>query len=95
MGYPPSGVCGHSSGGDRVGAIATGIAIRGADVTAMILFPLGCVVVMTVGAVQLMKLANQNAQRRIAAGEFPDLDARYSVASTSIGDVPAARRAGR
>jgi hypothetical protein len=77
------------------GAIATGIAIRGADVTAMILFPLGCVVVMTVGAVQLMKLANRNAQRRIAAGEFPDLDARYSVASTSIGDMPAARRAGR
>jgi len=55
-------------------ATATGIAVAGADVTAMILLPVGSVVVMSVGAVQLMKLANRNAQRRIAAGEFPDLD---------------------
>ena len=61
-------------------AMATGIAFRGADVTAMILFPAASVVVMTFGALQLMKLANRTAQRRIAAGEFPDLDRLKGVA---------------
>ena len=31
--------------------------------------------VVVVGTVQLMKLANRSAQRRIAAGEFPDFGA--------------------
>ncbi|UCD23555.1 MAG: hypothetical protein JSW51_10990 [Gemmatimonadota bacterium] len=55
-------------------AVATGIAVAGADLAVMILLPAASTVVMTLGAVQLMKLANRNAQRRIAAGEFPDMN---------------------
>ena len=40
-----------------------------------ILWPVGSTLALTLGAVQLMKLANRNAQRRIAAGEFPDIQA--------------------
>ncbi len=39
----------------------------------MMLLPVGSTIVMTVVGVQLMKLANRIAQRRIAAGEFPDM----------------------
>ena len=56
-------------------AAGTGFAVAGADVALMILLPAGSTVAMTLGAVQLMKLANRNAQRRIAAGAFPDMAA--------------------
>jgi len=56
-------------------AVATGIAVAAADIPVMILLPAVSTVVMTLGAVQLMKLANRSAQRRIARGEFPDIQA--------------------
>jgi hypothetical protein len=61
------GILGASAG------IGTAIAVAGADVTLMILLPAASTVAMTVGAIQLMKRANRAAQRRIAAGEFPDM----------------------
>ena len=63
-------------------AIGTGIAVAGADLAVMILVPAGSTIVMTLAAVQLMKLANRNAQRRIAAGEFPDFEALGAEKST-------------
>jgi hypothetical protein len=51
----------------------------------IILVPIGSTVAMTLGAVQLMKLANRRAQRRIAAGEFPDLKALPSRAAKQDG----------
>ncbi len=57
-------------------ALATALVTASADDFAlMILFPAASTLVMTLGAVQLMKLANRSAQRRIAAGEYPDLAA--------------------
>ena len=56
-------------------AVGTGIAAAGADVATMILLPVGSTLVMTLGAVQLMKAANRNAQLRIATGEFPEMNA--------------------
>jgi hypothetical protein len=41
----------------------------------IILLPTMATIGMVLGAVQLMKFANRAAQRRIAAGEFPDLEA--------------------
>jgi hypothetical protein len=54
-------------------AAALGIAWSEGGFALGILFPVGTTLGLTVGAVQLMKLANRNAQRRIATGEFPDL----------------------
>jgi Flp pilus assembly protein TadB len=53
-------------------ALATGSALAGKGVAVVAFFSAGSIFVMTLGAVQLMKLANRSAQRRIAAGEFPD-----------------------
>ena len=39
-------------------------------------------IAMTLAAAQLMKLANRNAQRRIAAGGFPDFNALGTGAGT-------------
>jgi hypothetical protein len=36
------------------------------------LFPVGSTILMTVGATRSMKRANREAQRRIAAGEYPE-----------------------
>jgi len=55
-------------------AFSTGYIVAGEGVVADVLFPVGSTIVMILGAVQLMKLANRNAQRRIAGGEFPDFD---------------------
>lgn len=62
------------------GIIAVAAAVAGLGVTLNagglvvgILFPIGTTVAMAAGAVQLMKLANRNAQRRIARGEFADI----------------------
>lgn len=54
-------------------AVGTGFAVAGAGVATVILVPASGTVVMTLGAVQLMKFANSRAQRRIATGEFPDM----------------------
>ena len=50
-----------------------GSAMAGGSPAMIILVPVGTTVAMTLGAVQLMKLANRDAQRRIASGEFPDM----------------------
>lgn len=55
-------------------AVASGYAMAGHGVTAIAAISAGSTVAMTVGAVQLMKLANRSAQRRIAAGDFPDME---------------------
>lgn len=56
-------------------AAALGIAWNEGGFVPGILFPVGTTLAATLGAVQLMKLANRDAQRRIAAGEFPDIRA--------------------
>lgn len=56
-------------------AVGTGVALAAGGFVPMTLLPVGSTIVMTVGAVQLMKLANRRAQRRIAFGEFPALEA--------------------
>ena len=56
-------------------AVATGGMLAGGKAVAMILLPVGATVAMTLGAIRLMKLANQSAQYRISTGEFPDLKA--------------------
>jgi len=55
-----------------VTAVGAGRILAGnvAEVAALILVP---TILVPVGAVQLMKLANRRAQRRIAAGELPGL----------------------
>lgn len=50
----------------------TGIGIS-KGLTAGILFPLASVTVLAVTAVKVMQLANRRAEKRIAAGEFPEL----------------------
>lgn len=55
-------------------AVASGSAMAGHGVTAIAFISAGSTVAMTVGAVQLMKLANRSAQRRIATGDFPDIE---------------------
>ena len=54
---------------------ATAAIVADAGLAMLILLPAASTVAMTLGAVQLMKLANRRAQRRIAAGEFPDMGA--------------------
>ncbi len=60
----------------EIGALAgwvglvTGIVLAGEGMALLVFIPAGMGVAI-VGAVQLMKLANWNAQKRIAAGEFP------------------------
>jgi ferric-dicitrate binding protein FerR (iron transport regulator) len=61
--------------GLAAGVAATGVALAEGGLATIILLPIGTTVAMTLGAVQLMKLANRGAQRRIAAGEFPDMEA--------------------
>jgi hypothetical protein len=56
-------------------AAGLGVAIGEGSLAMALLIPVGSTLAMTLGAVQLMKLANRNAQRRIADGEFPDLEA--------------------
>lgn len=56
-------------------AAGLGVAVGEGGLAMAILWPVGSTLAMTLGAVQLMKLGNRNAQRRIAAGEFPDITA--------------------
>jgi len=55
--------------------VGTAIAFAGADVRLMVLAPMTSTVAMTLGAVAWMKHVNRRAQRRIASGEFPDMEA--------------------
>ena len=57
-------------------ALATGFAMDAS------FFIAGSMGVVFLGAVQLMKVANRSAERRIAAGEFPGFDALGSGEST-------------
>jgi len=59
--------------GIAAAAVGFGVAWDGGGLATAILWPIGSTLALTLGAVQLMKLANRNAQRRIAAGEFPDM----------------------
>jgi hypothetical protein len=54
-------------------ALATAGVVANEGLVMLIIMPAASTVVLTMGAVQLMKLANRNAERRIAAGEFPDI----------------------
>lgn len=63
-------------------AVATGGMVAGFGIVAMVLFPVATTIVMTFGAVQVMKLANSEAQRLIAEGEFPDFEALGTENST-------------
>jgi hypothetical protein len=65
-------------------ALATGLSIAGAEVALMILLPAASTLVLTVGTVQVMKLANRVAQRRIAAGEYPAM--KLLLPRASAGD---------
>ena len=60
---------------------ATAAIVSDAGLAMLILLPAASTVAMTLGAVQLMKLANRKALRRIAAGEFPDMGALGSGGS--------------
>jgi hypothetical protein len=55
-------------------ALATGVTLGGEGLALLVFIPTG-MGIATVGAVQLMKLENRNAQKRIAKGEFPGFDA--------------------
>lgn len=57
------------------GGAGLGVGLSAGGLSMAILWPVGSTLAMTLGAVQLMKYANRKAQRRIAAGEFPDLAA--------------------
>jgi len=58
-------------GGFSLVALASATAAQGA--TAVVLFSGFGTAGMLIGAVQLMKLANRRAQRRIAAGDYPGI----------------------
>jgi hypothetical protein len=60
-------------------ALATAGVVANEGLVMLIIMPAASTVVLTMGAVQLMKLANRNAERRIAAGEFPDIGAIRSI----------------
>ena len=65
-----------------ISALVTGLIVAGEGLAVMVFFPAGSTILMTLGAVQLMKLANRSAQRRIAAGEFPDFEELGTGTST-------------
>lgn len=71
-------------------ALASATAAQGA--TAVVLFSGFGTAGMLVGAVQLMKLANRRAQRRIALGEYPDIEAVHlgALPGTDAGGEPVA-----
>ena len=56
-------------------ALSTGSALTGRAIEVIAISVVVSTIAMTLGAVHLMKVANRIAQRRIAAGEFPDFDA--------------------
>jgi hypothetical protein len=67
-------------------ALATGLILADQGLALLVLIPAG-MGIASLGAVRLMKLANRNAQRRIAAGGFPGLNAQGTetkAASTGV-----------
>lgn len=75
-------------------AVGSGIALAAAE-SAMALVPVGSTLAVTLGAVQLMKLANRTARRRIAQGDYPALHALRSLmleAEQGRMDAPPTRR---
>ena len=76
-----------------IAAIVTVNALAGNSVAVIAFSIAGSTIVVPLGAVQLMKLANRRAQRRIAAGEFPDFNALVTEANTdakaSLNEGPA------
>ena len=75
-----------------VGAIAfaTGMIAAEQGVAALISVPVGTTLLMTVGTVQLMKLANRRAQRRIAEGADPVFAAIEASAAGALLETPTA-----
>jgi hypothetical protein len=65
-------------------AFATGMIAASQGLVAMLAFPVGSALLMTAGAVHLMKLANRRAQERIARGTDPSFAALGSETSTSL-----------
>jgi len=55
-------------------ALATGLTLADQGLALLVFVP-ATMGIACLGAVQLMKLSNRNAQRRIAAGEFPGFNA--------------------
>jgi len=51
--------------------MASSLTLAGNGLVAMVLLPVGFTVSMTLAAVQLMKLANRDAQLKILVGDFP------------------------
>jgi len=62
-------------------ALATGFTLADEGLALLLLIP-AAMGIATLGAVQLMKLANRNAQRRIAAGEFTGFNELGTEAKT-------------
>lgn len=56
-------------------ATATGIAAAGASSVWLVLLPACSTVIMTTAAVQIMKNRNRDAERLIASGKYPEIDA--------------------
>jgi hypothetical protein len=80
-----------------VAAVGSGLALAGSDLWVMALLPLGSAAFMTVAAVQVMKLANRQAQRRIASGEYPEIRAIGAGQAEDAADgegLPATERTG-
>jgi uncharacterized protein HemX len=61
--------------------VALGSATNAQGVTAVVLVSALGTAGMLIGAVQMMKLANRKAQRRIAAGEYPGIGLTLSSES--------------
>jgi hypothetical protein len=62
-------------------ALATGLTLADQGLALLLFIPAG-MGIASLGAVRLMKLANRDAQRRIAAGDFPGFNALGSERKT-------------
>lgn len=62
-------------------AVAAGVTLADQGLALLVFIPAG-MGIASLGAVQLMKLANRSAQRRIAAGEFPGFNALSNETKT-------------
>lgn len=67
-------------------ALAGGVTLADEGLAQLVVIP-AAMGLTTLGAVQLMKLANRNAQRRIAAGEFAGFNALGTSAKTDATDA--------
>jgi hypothetical protein len=67
-------------------ALATGLTLADQGLALLVVIPV-VTGIASLGAVQLMKLSNRNAQRRIAAGSFPGFGALGPGATTEPRDA--------